>query len=157
MALPWPFLGAGMKVLPRPGAWMSAVNRVFGVVILLFAMWYAHLALCGWSAQGAGGSAPRRADGAVECTPATFESAMREAAESGKPVFVDCWATWCKNCAAMERTTLADERVKAALSRYAVIRLDATDVGAFRELKPFAGVQGLPAYAVFAAQEETRR
>ena len=149
MALPWPFLGAGMKVLPKPGAWMTGVNRAFGVLILLFAIWYAHLALSGWSAPRGGGAAPRLADGVVESTPETFEAAMSEAAKSGRPVFVDCWATWCKNCAAMERTTLADERVKEALSRFSVIRLDATDVKAFRKLKPFAEVQGLPAYAVF--------
>ena len=149
MALPWPFLGAGMKVLPKPGAWMTGVNRAFGVLILLFAIWYAHLALSGWSSPRGGSAAPRQVDGVIEATPGTFESAMSEAAKSGKPVFVDCWATWCKNCTAMERTTLADERVKEALSRFAVIKLDATDVKAFRKLKPFEDVQGLPAYAIF--------
>ena len=149
MALPWPFLGAGMKVLPRPGAWMTGVNRAFGVLILLFAIWYAHLALSGWTGMHGGSAAPSQKDGVIESTPETFESAMSEAARSGKPVFVDCWATWCKNCTAMEKTTLADERVKAALSRFAVIKLDATEVKAFRKLKPFEDVQGLPAYAIF--------
>ena len=152
MALPWPFLGAGMKVLPKPGAWMTGVNRAFGVLILLFAIWYAHLALVGWSGTSGGSAAPRQAGESIEATPETFESAMSEAAKSGKPVFVDCWATWCKNCTAMEKTTLADERVKEALSRFAVIKLDATDVKAFRKLKPFEGVQGLPAYAIFESR-----
>ncbi len=147
MALPWPFLGAGMKVLPKPGAWMKYVNKAFGVLILLFAVWYGYLAVSGWTsrapeAQSAGGSA-------LEAVPATFESAFAEAKKSGKPVFVDCWATWCKNCTAMEKTTLADERVVKALERFEVIRLDATEIGEFKKIAPFRDVQGLPAYAVF--------
>lgn len=150
MALPWPFLGAGMKVLPKPGAWMVHVNRIFGVLILLFYAWYAHLAIEGWSSRGNVDVSLRAADNAIECVPSNFESAFREAAKSGKPIFVDCWATWCKNCTAMERTTLADERVKDALSRFTVIRLDATKMQDFRKLAPFGDVQGLPAYAIFA-------
>ncbi len=148
MALPWPFLGAGMKVLPKPGAWMKYVNKAFGVLILLFAAWYAHLAIAGWTSRGET-AAPREKGAVIEAVPATFASAFAEAKKSGKPVFVDCWATWCKNCTAMEKTTLADERVVKALERFAVIKLDGTDIGEFKKLAPFKEVQGLPAYAIF--------
>ena len=53
MALPWPFAGAGMKVLPKPGAWMKWVNRVFGIVVLGFAAYYGGLAWKGWSGEAA--------------------------------------------------------------------------------------------------------
>lgn len=154
MALPWPFLGAGMKVLPKPGAWMKSVNRIFGVVLLCFAAWYARLAVIGWmgprGASAATAADVPRAEGAViEATPANFEAVFAAAIEKGGPVFVDCWATWCKNCTAMEATTLADERVKKALSRFTVIKLDASEVDEFRKLKQFREVIGLPAYAVF--------
>ena len=154
MALPWPFLGAGMKVLPKPGAWMKTVNRVFGVVLLCFAVWYARLAVVGWTGprgEGAASAAdaPRAEGVSVETTPADFESVLAAALAQGKPVFVDCWATWCKNCTAMEATTLADARVKKALSRFAVVKLDASDVEEFRKLAQFKEVIGLPAYAVF--------
>ena len=157
MALPWPFLGAGMKVLPKPGAWMKTVNRVFGVLLLCFAVWYARLAVLGWMGprDASAASAPSAADAprddgeTLSATVADFESAFAEALSKGKPVFVDCWATWCKNCTAMEATTLADARVKKALSRFTVIKLDASDVDGFRKLRPFKEVIGLPAYAVF--------
>ena len=87
--------------------------------------------------------------GAVEATPATFAEAFAKASADGRPVFVDCWATWCKNCFAMDRTTLADVRVREALKGFAVIRLQADDIKALREFAPFADVKGLPAYAVF--------
>ena len=86
---------------------------------------------------------------AVETTPADFESVLAAALAQGKPVFVDCWATWCKNCTAMEATARADARVKKALSRFAVVKLDASDVDEFRKLGQFKEVIGLPAYAVF--------
>ena len=139
MALPWPFLGAGMKVLPKPGAWMKWVNRVFGVVVLGFAAWYGALA---WN--GLRHAEPlNRGDGrdAVEATPATFAEAL---ASARRPVLVDCWASWCKNCAAM---------VRDALGGYTVIRLRAEDIGELRKLPGFGAVQGLPAFAVVGEAE----
>ena len=44
MAIPWPFAGAGMAALPKPGAWMVRVKQAFGVVILATAAYYGHLA-----------------------------------------------------------------------------------------------------------------
>lgn len=150
MALPWPFVGAGMQVLPRPGAWMKKVNRVFGVVVLCFAAWYAHLAYVafkvGRAVQGDAPAESARSGGAVEATPATFAAAL-EAAQ--RPVFVDCWASWCKNCAAMERGTFQDERVKEALKGWTVIRLQAEDIRELKTLKGFEGVIGLPAFVIF--------
>ena len=142
MALPWPFLGAGLKVLPRPGAWMKSVNRLFGVVVLCFAAWYGRLSYLGFS----GSDAPAEANGAVNATPETFASHLSVA---DRPVLVDCWASWCKNCAAMEHGTLSDPRVRAELEKYTVIRLRAEDIMALRRLPGFEKVSGLPAFAVF--------
>ena len=142
MALPWPFLGAGLRVLPKPGAWMKHVNRVFAVVVLCFAAWYAHLAFRGFA-----GSGPQPAvDGAVSATPETFAAAL---ASADHPVLVDCWASWCKNCAAMDRGTLADDGVRRALDAYYVIRLQAEDISALRRLPGFEKVTGLPAFVIF--------
>ena len=154
MALPWPFAGAGMQVLPKPGAWMKSVNRVFAVIVLLFAVWYGRLAWLGWTRGSSASSEASGLPGAVESTPETFAARFAAASSEGKPVFVDCWATWCKNCTAMERTTLADNRVRAALADYAVIRLQADDMKSFKALEPFKDVKGLPAYAIFEINQE---
>lgn len=138
MGLPWPFVGAGLNVLPKPGAWMKTVNRLMALVLLGLAIWYGRLAVVGF----------RRAEPAVRTarqsvTPKTFslEGVPR-------PVLVDCWATWCKNCAAMERVMARDD-VRKALSRYTVIRLQAEDIDELRQLKGFEAVQGLPAFVIF--------
>ena len=59
MGLPWPFAAAGMKVLPRPGAWMRWVNRVFALMMFGMAAWYGWLAWNAWQARsGTGTGAP---------------------------------------------------------------------------------------------------
>ena len=79
--------------------------------------------------------------------------AFREAEASGKPIFVDLWATWCRSCEAMERGTLRDPKVAEAVSGMVPLRLQCEDlnspeaVALFRELG-FTTVRGLPAYAV---------
>ena len=146
MALPWPFLGAGLNVLPKPGAWMKSVNRLFGVVVLCFAAWYAYLAYRGFAGAEGAPEADGTVPGAISATPDTFASHLSAA---DRPVLVDCWASWCKNCAAMERVTLADPKVREALGGYTVIRLRAEDITELRKLPGFEKVSGLPAFVVF--------
>ena len=140
MALPWPFAGAGMKVLPKPGAWMKWVNRAFGVIVLGFAAWYGWLAWQGWS-RTSETHEMRRADAVPSSLVSRLESSPR-------PVLVDCWATWCKNCAAMDKVMEKPE-VQKALKPFAVIRLQAEDISELRKLKGFESIRGLPAFAIF--------
>ncbi len=134
MALPWPLLGAGMHILPKPGAWMGKVNKIFGIIVLGFAGWYGYLGVTGLM------GAPKVDAG---MTVDDFALPME------RPVLVDCWATWCKNCAAMERTTLQDPEVVAELERFTVIRLQAEDISKLKALPGFESVQGLPAFVIF--------
>ena len=140
MALPWPFAGAGMKVLPKPGGWMKGVNRVFGVVVLGFAAYYGQLAWKG--ATGSIGSV-----GLVESI-GSVESIGGRLATARRPVLVDCWATWCKNCAAMD-AVMSDEKVKQALEPFSVIRVQAEDLSELRKVKGFESIKGLPAFVIF--------
>ena len=82
----------------------------------------------------------------IAATPATFDAVFEEAE---LPVLVDCWASWCKNCAAMESTTLADAEVRAALADYTVIKLQAEDIRELKKLEGFEDVKGLPAFLIF--------
>ena len=154
MALPWPFAGAGMKVLPKPGAWMKWVNRVLGVVVLGFAAWYGLLAWRGFSSRASSSSfasLSRSSSSArtLSATPATLDSQLSTLkSESARPILVDCWATWCKNCAAMERV-MADDKVKKALEPFEVIHVQAEDISELRKLKGFESIRGLPAFVIF--------
>ena len=146
MALPWPFAGAGLQVLPKPGGWMKWVNKAFGVCVIAVAAWYGFLAYRGFSGSAADSGAAPQSGESLAATPETFPAMLRDLK---RPVFVDCWATWCKNCAAMERTTFRNADVVAELKGYTVVRLQAEDIAALRKVPGFEGVKGLPAFAVF--------
>jgi hypothetical protein len=85
---------------------------------------------------------------------ADLAEGLAVAQREGKPVLIDMWATWCKNCLTMDKTTLADERVKTALSGYVKIKFQAEDPDA-ADVKPVMqkfNAVGLPAYGVLKAR-----
>ena len=140
MALPWPFAGAGMKVLPKPGAWMKGVNRAFGVIVLGFAAWYGNLSLQGFK----GSFGPVESIESIE----SLGSIGERIAGAKRPVLVDCWATWCKNCSAMD-AVMKDEKVSRALEPFTVLRVQAEDISELRKVKGFESIRGLPAFVIF--------
>jgi cytochrome c biogenesis protein CcdA/thiol-disulfide isomerase/thioredoxin len=152
MAIPWPIAGAGLAALPKPGAWMIRVKQAFGVLILATAAYY------GYEAYGL--FADRLVDPSAvkssvdEQVRAGWHRSLAEgldtAEREGKPVIVDMWATWCKNCLTMDKTTLADPRVVNALDGYVKIKFQAEDLDqqpAKTMMQRFDGV-GLPHYAI---------
>ena len=140
MALPWPFAGAGMKVLPKPGAWMKWVNRVFGIVVLGFAVYYGQLAIRGWAGADVNYGKIR--------TEVRIQDLETFVANRKGPLLIDCWATWCKNCWAMD-AVMADEKVKRALEPFEVIHVQAEDISELRKVKGFESIRGLPAFVIF--------
>ena len=151
MGLPWPLAGAGLKVLPKPGNWMKSVNRLFAFVVFCFAAWYIFLAYRGFTADERASAVAVAEGGVIAATPSDFPERLAEARKAGRPVFVDCWATWCKNCLAMDETTLKDERVaKLVRDKFTVIKLEVkSDIGKLKKIPGFESIIGLPAYLVF--------
>jgi thiol:disulfide interchange protein len=150
MALPWPLAGGGLARLPKPGVWMTRVKYGFGVFILLFALHYALLAYHGWRGSGRPEAVE---DGAVQVSAGQddeWAAALTSARRDGLPVFVDFWATWCKNCEAMEATTFRAEPVRQRLAGYRVVKVQAENPGdpATKEILDHYGVKGLPTYVV---------
>lgn len=148
MGLPWPFLGAGIAALPKPGAWMGRVKLLFALVFLAAAVAYAARA---WSLLF---PTVRRAplSGPVEWM--TDEAAAAIVAEKARgPLVLDLTADWCRECREMDRTTFADPDVAAELSRFpALLRLDCTaaDSPDVRRVMELVGAPGLPFSAVLA-------
>ncbi|OQA24868.1 MAG: Thiol:disulfide interchange protein DsbD precursor [Verrucomicrobia bacterium ADurb.Bin345] len=156
MGLPWPFAGAGMGLLPKPGRWMNVVKYVFGVVILAFAFYYGRLAY-GLFRTRAG--VTMLEEGAAARTEGTEQRlnenerlalSLQEGLQSGKPMFIDFWATWCKNCIAMEKSTFQEPEVKAAFERFVVVKYQAEQPNepSTKEVLEYFGAAGLPTYVV---------
>ena len=152
MALPWPVAGAGLSWMPKPGAWMVRVKHAFGVFILGTAVYYGYL--------GYGLFAQRWVDPAEvadsaralldEGWHASLGRGLAAAQAENKLVLVDMWATWCKNCLTMDRTTLKAPAVENGLEAYVKVKFQAEDLDASPArdvLKHLDGI-GLPTYAI---------
>jgi len=153
MALPWPFAGAGLAFLPKPGTWMRYVKYGFGLMILGFALYYGQLA---WhthrtaSASIAGSGAPASRP-AVE-TDQDLLGALRQARAMGRPLFVDFHASWCKDCSAMDEAVFKRPEVQDRLHQFVAVRYAAEQPNAApaKPLLDHFSIVGLPTYLVLS-------
>jgi len=147
MALPWPIAGAGLSVLPKPGKWMSKVKYLFAALMVGFVVYYGHLAVSLF------GSANVEDEKAGWYT--SIEEGLAAADAEEKPVFIDMWASWCKNCLKMEKTTFHDKDVESRLEAYVKIRYRAEDLrnAETKAVMDHFGAIGLPTYVILSPVE----
>ena len=153
MALPWPFAGAGLSFLPKPGKWMKYVKYSFGVLILLFAGYYGHLAVSLFRPDSSLRVAARTpgSESSTTITPeAALAASLQEARSQGRPILIDFAASWCKNCLAMDSSVFPATEVKERLKDFVVVRYPAEkpNDSPAREVMNKFGVMGLPTYVV---------
>ncbi len=106
MALPWPFAGAGIAMLPKPGKFMNGVKYFFAVVIFLTAVYYI---ITGIRLAVPAAQPPQTGLNALS-------AARQLSEEKNLPILVKFTASWCKNCSAMEKDALADPQVRKVIS-----------------------------------------
>jgi thiol:disulfide interchange protein DsbD len=157
MAIPWPIAGAGIAALPKPGMWMVRVKQAFGVFILATAAYYGYEAYSLFANRWVN---PTAVASSVQAQLkagwyASLPEGLAVAKREHKPVLIDMWATWCKNCLTMDKTTLANDDVKGALAGYVKIKYQAEDPEAqpAKDLLQRLSAPGLPAYAILKAKD----
>jgi thiol:disulfide interchange protein DsbD len=156
MAIPWPIAGAGLAALPKPGMWMVRVKQAFGVFILATAAYYGYEAYSIFSNRWVD---PAAVASSVQAQlkagwHASLAEGLDTARREQKPVLIDMWATWCKNCLTMDKTTLANGDVQSALSSYVKIKFQAEDPDqqpAKAVMQQFNAV-GLPTYVILRSR-----
>ncbi|OVE73530.1 hypothetical protein BVX94_03645 [bacterium B17] len=142
MALPWPFAGAGLSFLPKAGGWMEKVKYGFGAIIIAAAAYYIIVGV-----KLVVDTGPK--DSKIEWL-SSIEEGKALAIEEDKPLFLDFWANWCKNCTQMDKTTFKDDKVIKRLDGYVKVKFDASDQkkpGVKDVLKKYVKV-GLPTYVI---------
>ncbi len=143
LGLPWPFLGAGLGFLPKPGAWMLRVKQGFGILILLFACYYL------WSgARLMQKTTTTAEDQGYWMT--DINEAVTQAQRLQKPLFIDIWGVTCKACNTMDATTLQNQEVRQRLDQMVRLKIQADDFDdpALAPALQYFKVPGLPAYIV---------
>ena len=152
MAVPWPLAGAGLSALPKPGAWMVRVKQAFGVVILGTAIYYGYLGYTLFADRWVDASevAASVAEKLKEGWYASLADGLAAAQREQKPVLVDLWATWCKNCLTMDKTTLVDAAVTDTLKGYVKVKFQAENPGEapIQAVMQRFGAIGLPTYVI---------
>ena len=131
---------------------MVRVKQAFGVFILATATYYGYLAYGLFADRWVD---PQEVTASVQEKlksgwHSSLAEGLNEALLEQKPVLIDMWATWCKNCVVMDRTTLADPAVTQALDHYVKIKYQAEqlDEDPARALVERFKVVGLPTYVV---------
>ena len=150
MAMPWPLAGAGLTFLPKPGTWMTWVKYGFGVFILIFAVYYYSLAFRGWRGAGPDRQSEAGVSQLSVMDQDKWNAILSESSVERRPVFVDFWATWCKNCEAMELTTFQDAAVRKRLSGYKIVKFQVEKLTESEALAvtEYFEIKGLPTYLV---------
>jgi cytochrome c biogenesis protein CcdA/DsbC/DsbD-like thiol-disulfide interchange protein len=156
MAVPWPIAGAGIAALPKPGPWMIRVKQAFGVFILATAAYYGYLSYELFANRWVNAADVENSVAAKlkEGWYSELDQGLAAAEAQRKPVLIDLWATWCKNCLVMDKTTLADPEVSQALANYVKIKFQAEspeEPPASLVMKRFDAI-GLPTYVILKPQ-----
>ncbi len=147
MALPWPLAAAGLAAMPKPGVWMLRVKQGLGVLVALLALYYLWL---GGGMLLAEMKPVAISDASPAKQVAKLEEAFKLARADRKPILVDFWASWCKNCSAMEATTFKNEKVVEALKGFHVVKFQAENPSE-PMLEPWLKrykVEGLPSFVI---------
>lgn len=128
MGLPLLLFAVGAKrLLPRTGAWMTLVQRAFGVLLVILAIWVIWPVfnkpqnLAQPTHQTASGLVFQRVNNLKE-----LQTLITLANQKQKPVLVDFYADWCITCKEMELLTFNHPAVSKVLESYQLIQIDVT-------------------------------
>ncbi len=78
-----------------------------------------------------------------------LESKIAEAQQTGRPIMIDFWATWCAYCRKLDKVVWVEPAVAAESMRFITIKVDATDSddADMTAVKEMFKVPGLPTVA----------
>ena len=117
---------------------MVRIKQLFGVIILLMAVYYTYI-----------GVKLFRNKDVLQSEITALAGNLERAADSNQTVLIDCWATWCKNCAALDKVIASPEiqetlkRSNTRLVRFRTEKLTDPVIKAFMQQYQLPGLPSL--------------
>jgi thiol:disulfide interchange protein DsbD len=121
MGLPYLILGTFENLLiklPKAGKWLIWVERLFGVILIGFGIFYLALALH-WQL-------PK--PGRVEIWQPYIEEKFQKDIAVRNPVVIDFFADWCLGCHELDINVFSKPEIQAKLKLVTTLRVDATNM-----------------------------
>lgn len=151
-------LSAG-SLLPRAGNWMNKVKAIFGVLLLLVAVWVVSPVLPeAWrpfSRIVDVFNPQQKVSFQRVKNSAELDAALAQAKTEGKIVLFDFYADWCVSCIEMEKLTFPHSSVKPLLDQMVRLQVDVTaNSEADKELLKRFNLFGPPGIVFFNRQGE---
>jgi thiol:disulfide interchange protein DsbD len=129
MGLPLLLLAIGAKgILPKTGAWMLLIQKIFGVLLIALAAWVVSPIFVKSGVEKSQG-VHQLSSGLtfqVLTTSEQLDLALKNAKTQNKLVLLDFYADWCVTCKEMEVLTFSDPLVVEKLKAYELIQVDVT-------------------------------
>ena len=161
MGLPLMLFAIGARgLVPKAGSWMILIQRIFGVLLLILALWVVSPIFI--STRSSDSSTTHQLSSGLVfervTTSAQLTAALKNSAANQQPVLLDFYADWCVTCKEMELLTFSDQKVTDGLKTYRLIQIDMTRNTADHQtiLKEF-GLFGPPAILFFDEQGQEKR
>ena len=122
---------------------MARVKLVFGIFILFFAVYYGYI---GYTLINPPAIKAEKSHG----WETSLVTALKKADKENKPVIIDFWASWCKNCTVMDKTTFKNKNVINKLEPYVKLKYQAERPNQMpeKQVLEYFNVIGLPTYVV---------
>ena len=149
-------LGAS-RLVPRAGAWMVRVQRVFGILMILLAAWVVMPAIAtltkSTNDQQIKQKIIKGLTFEVVRTMDDLKISLEKAKVEKKKVFVNYYADWCVSCKELELLTFENEELHQTLQNYQLIEVDVTKPGKEQEaLLKYFEIFGPPAIMIMDEQ-----